>query len=126
MKEQERLMVAVLILMVAVFFGSWPAIASAQRLDVELDQWTLGFEQAEFAAGRLEIWVVNNGRMPHNLRIDWEDSAGYAYAVETPVLQSGESYRLILALAEGTYNAWCLIPGHADLGMHGVIRISSH
>jgi len=97
--------------------------ADSHVLEVQLDEWTVGFDELELAAGRTQFQVVNNGRMPHNFVIEWTNADGERLALETPVLQPGEEYRLIVSLAPGTYQALCTISGHADLGMSAPIVV---
>ncbi len=110
--------------MLAVVLLLSGTVAASTRIDVQLDEWTLGFEELEVAAGRMEFRVVNRGRMPHNFRLDWKDARGEAYAVETPLLQPGQEYSLIVTLGSGTYEAWCTVPGHGGLGMAGVVIVT--
>lgn len=62
-----------------------------------------------------EIVLVNEGIVEHDWRIDELDVEIYAAA--------GESASANVTAAAGTYDVYCSIPGHRDLGMEGVLEV---
>lgn len=62
-----------------------------------------------------EIVLVNEGIVEHDWRIDELDVEIYAAA--------GESASANVTAAAGTYDVYCSIPGHRDLGMEGVLNV---
>ena len=120
MRQAVPWLLAAILLVVLAGIGQ-----ASTRIAVELAEWTLGFEEMEAEAGKIEFYVVNEGRMPHNFRLDWTDERGEQYGVETPVLQPGQEYRLIVTLGTGTYELWCSIPGHAELGMAATLLVTN-
>jgi uncharacterized cupredoxin-like copper-binding protein len=62
-----------------------------------------------------DILLVNEGIVEHDWTIDELDIEIYAAA--------GESATATLTAAAGTYDIYCSIPGHRDLGMEGVLNV---
>jgi uncharacterized cupredoxin-like copper-binding protein len=63
--------------------------------------------------------VVNKGKAPHNLTIE---GPGVKNA-HTKNLAPGESADLSVQLRTGTYDLYCSIPGHKQLGMDAKLSI---
>lgn len=63
--------------------------------------------------------VVNHGKQPHNLTV-----AGPAVQnAQTKTLAPGGSADLTVPLRTGTYDLYCSIPGHKQLGMDAKLAI---
>jgi uncharacterized cupredoxin-like copper-binding protein len=59
--------------------------------------------------------VLNNGGIPHNLRID---------GLQTPNIDPQASATLKVTFTKpGRYPYLCTIPGHAEAGMNGVLTV---
>ena len=68
---------------------------------------------AAVKAGRVTFRVVNRGQASHNFKI-----AGKT----TKILGTGQSATLVVTLGKGKrYPYLCTVPGHATLGMKGVV-----
>lgn len=81
----------------------------AQTASVTLTEFAIGGD-LELDPGLIQLEVVNEGAVIHNLELDGGPS--------TPDLDSGESAVLDLGeLEAGTYTIFCNIPGHREAGM---------
>jgi nitrite reductase (NO-forming) len=66
--------------------------------------------------GTVTFKVTNNGGIPHNLRIDNQ---------QTPNIDPGSTVTLKVKFTKpGSYPYLCTIPGHAEAGMKGVLKVS--
>jgi uncharacterized cupredoxin-like copper-binding protein len=60
--------------------------------------------------------VTNNGGIPHNLRINNK---------QTPNIDPGSTATLKVTFTKpGSYPYLCTIPGHAEAGMKGVLKVT--
>jgi len=71
--------------------------------------------QKRIKAGTIRFVVKNTGKLGHNFVI-----AGR----QTPILKTGQTYRLDVPLKKGKYKYECSVTGHAALGMRGTLVIS--
>lgn len=70
-------------------------------------------------AGAYVFHVVNQGKVQHNLTV-----SGPRVANEhTPNLNPGQSADLRVTLVAGTYDLYCSIPGHKQLGMDAKLAV---
>jgi hypothetical protein len=102
------------------------------RLEVRLNEWTLGFDEAvvnrtELAdsttiGAELPIHVVNGGSYEHNFAIKIETARG-EYYVRTKILEPGEETTFAVSLPTGEYELYCSLEGHAEQGMEGTLVI---
>ena len=66
--------------------------------------------------GTVTFKVTNNGGIPHNLRINNQ---------QTPNIDPGSTATLKVTFAKpGNYPYLCTIPGHAEAGMKGVLKVA--
>jgi uncharacterized cupredoxin-like copper-binding protein len=73
----------------------------------------------KLAAGTYDFHVVNDGKQVHNFVVDGpgvEDET-------TPNLQPGKEADLRVKLTNGTYDVYCSIDGHRQLGMEARLTI---
>jgi len=116
--------------------GTASGTASIERVDprnggleVALGEWALTLEAATIRPGRVTFVVVNRGTVAHGFEIESEDRAasgpggGDALKAETALLAPGERTRLTLDLWPGLYKVECLVDGHDDLGMEGLLEV---
>ena len=64
--------------------------------------------------GKITFVFKNVGHVAHDLKV-----AGK----RTPIIQPGKSARLVLELKPGRYPFECTVPGHAQAGMRGVLKV---
>lgn len=97
-------------------------------LDVVLGEWAVTPEADAIRPGRVTFVVHNRGTMGHGFEIELEgDSSGPGsgdlFESETAVLRPGDSTRMTVTLAPGVYEIECLVDGHDDMGMEGVLEV---
>lgn len=64
------------------------------------------------AAGKVTFVVKNAGKIQHDLAVQ-----GAAGAPKTALISPGQSAKLTVTLAAGTYTLYCTVPGHRAAGM---------
>jgi uncharacterized cupredoxin-like copper-binding protein len=69
-------------------------------------------------AGSVTFDVSNDGQTTHNLEIE-----GDGVEEVTDSLAPGDSGQLTVDLKPGTYEIYCAIDGHRDLGMEGEVTV---
>ncbi|MGQ0670002.1 MAG: multicopper oxidase domain-containing protein [Actinomycetota bacterium] len=109
--------------LVAAACGSGDGGSSADEaaeVHVALNEFSISPAQiAAPAEEPIAIQVANEGQAPHSFAID----AG-GELVETELLEPGASTLLELPpLDVGTYEAWCTVPGHRELGMTALLVV---
>jgi uncharacterized cupredoxin-like copper-binding protein len=72
-----------------------------------------------FKAGPTTFQVTNSGKVPHDLVVK-----GNGVNAKTPLLNPGQSKTLKVDLKPGTYELYCSVPGHKQLGMDLHITVS--
>ncbi|MEA2447918.1 MAG: hypothetical protein QOK47_1555, partial [Actinomycetota bacterium] len=95
-------------------------------LEVGLGEWALTPEADVIRPGRVTFVISNHGTMAHGFEIKLEgDSSGHGSGdllkAESRLLQPGESTRLTVSLDAAFYEIECLVDGHDDMGMQGVL-----
>jgi uncharacterized cupredoxin-like copper-binding protein len=63
--------------------------------------------------GTYTFQVSNEGKTAHNLNVSGPGVTGAA----SPEIAPGQSGQLTVTLVKGSYELWCSIDGHKDLGM---------
>ena len=69
-------------------------------------------------AGQVTFDVSNDGSTVHNLEVE-----GNGVEEETEDLQPGQSGKLTVDLKPGTYEIYCAIDDHKELGMEGTLTV---
>jgi uncharacterized cupredoxin-like copper-binding protein len=65
-------------------------------------------------AGKVTFVVENAGKIQHDLALE---GAGVSASTKTPLISPGQSAKLTVTLAAGTYTLYCSVPGHRAAGM---------
>ncbi|MGA0879113.1 MAG: multicopper oxidase domain-containing protein, partial [Ilumatobacteraceae bacterium] len=92
----------------------------ATVVDVQLSEFAITPAAIVVPPGKVQLRVVNNGTMVHNLSIP-------ALGKKTADLLGGESEILDLGeLEEGAYDALCEIAGHAASGMVATLTVTTN
>ena len=65
-------------------------------------------------AGRVTFVVENAGKIQHDLALQ---GAGVSASTKTPLISPGQTAKLTVTLAVGTYTLYCTVPGHRAAGM---------
>lgn len=96
--------------------------------EVVLGEWTVTPEAPAIRPGKVTFVVRNRGTMGHGYEMELEgDSSGPGsgdlFKAESEVVRPGESTRLTMTLGPGLYEIECLVDGHDDMGMEGVLEV---
>lgn len=96
--------------------GDDGAPADADGITVTATEYAFDPETLEIAADTaVEISLVNEGIVEHDWTIDELD-----VQIHT---EAGESATATVTAPAGTYEVYCSIPGHRDLGMEGALTV---
>jgi uncharacterized cupredoxin-like copper-binding protein len=87
--------------------------ATSDRVTAKEYKFTLSSKSVRH--GTVTFRITNRGKLAHDFKI-----AGK----KTKILQKGKSATLTVKLRKGTYRYVCTIPGHADKGMKGTLRVT--
>jgi manganese oxidase len=101
--------------------GSGPTqaqVAVAAPVAVTLSEFKIDPSTIDVTAGAPVVFnVTNKGQVPHTFAVDVNGTTH-----DTGQIQPGTSAQLQLpALSAGSYQAYCSIPGHKDLGMKATV-----
>jgi plastocyanin len=86
----------------------------APVVEFELGRYTISPNDLTITAGPVTLQVTNVDTMAHSLVV-----AGKG----TRVLAPGESQTIPAEIEAGDHRMWCDVPGHAELGQVGVLRV---
>jgi len=88
--------------------------ASGKTIDVTLKDFSIAVASTgSLAPGTYTFRVTNNGPSSHNLTINGPGVSGKA----TPTFAAGGSQDLTVTLQNGSYDLFCSVPSHKQLGM---------
>jgi uncharacterized cupredoxin-like copper-binding protein len=87
---------------------------------VDETEYSLKVSQGSFAPGTYTFTAKNQGKISHALAIT---GPGVPTA-KTSVVSPGSTAQLTLTLQAGSYELWCPVDGHKDLGMDTHIQVS--
>jgi uncharacterized cupredoxin-like copper-binding protein len=90
------------------------------RVTVTETEYSIDLSTMEFTSGTYTFALHNQGAMPHNLNVS---GPGVTTQTSTTV-QPGGTGDLTVTLQSGTYEIWCSIDGHKDMGMDRDIQVS--
>ena len=94
--------------------------AGAKKVGVTEKEFKIELASSTLAAGSYEFDLKNAGKIPHNLTID---GPGVAKA-HTPTIHGGATATLKVTLKTGTYDFYCSVPGHKQLGMDVKVKVA--
>jgi uncharacterized cupredoxin-like copper-binding protein len=92
---------------------------AGQTVHVSELEWKIKLPKTSLAAGTYTFDVANDGKVEHDLTIE---GAGVKEA--TPTIAGGENSKLTVDLKPGTYDFFCAVPGHKQLGMDEKVKVS--
>lgn len=96
-----------------------PVAVSATPLRLTMTEYRIEPQAVRIPAGRVEILVRNGGTTVHRLQLRSADRS--RALASSPPLRPGESARVVVELAPGTYVDTCMQARHDTLGEHGTI-----
>jgi uncharacterized cupredoxin-like copper-binding protein len=118
-----------LVVIVLMFFGMLAAVelfgkeseskAAGQTVQVTEVDYKIRLPETTLPAGTYTFEVRNEGKVPHNLTVD-----GPGGQEATSDIGPGGSKTLTVALKPGSYDLFCSIPGHKQLGMDQKVTVT--
>lgn len=90
-----------------------------ETVDLSEVEYKIDPADATVKAGSVTFNVSNDGQTVHNLEIE-----GKGVEEGSEDLQPGSTGQLTVDLEPGTYEMYCSIDGHEDLGMKGEITVN--
>ena len=96
------------------------ATASGSSVAVTESEFSITLPSNTMQVGSYTFKVTNKGQFAHNLTIDGpgvEDKA-------TPTLSPGSSGDVAVNLQKGTYEFYCSVDSHKDMGMDVKVQVS--
>ncbi|RPF30809.1 putative cupredoxin-like copper-binding protein [Streptomyces sp. TLI_185] len=93
--------------------------ASGTRVTVTETEYGLKLSRSSFTPGTYTFVADNKGKITHALSVD---GPGVEDA-KTKNIQGGQEANLTVTLKKGTYDLYCPIPGHKQLGMNKNIQV---
>ena len=94
-----------------------PAASSAPAaapIPVGETEFKIALPAAKVPAGKVTFAVQNAGKIQHDLVVS---GPGVTGAAKTPLINAGQSAKLTVTLAAGSYTLYCSVPGHRAAGM---------
>jgi uncharacterized cupredoxin-like copper-binding protein len=90
------------------------APAGGQNVAVSESEFKIAAPAGKLAPGKFVFTVKNAGKIPHDLVVSGPGVQGSA---KTPLLNAGQTAKLTVTLAAGTYTLYCSVAGHRAAGM---------
>jgi uncharacterized cupredoxin-like copper-binding protein len=87
-------------------------------VDISETEYKLDPSDPTVEAGSVTFDVSNDGTTTHNLEVE-----GNGVEEESDDLEAGAKGQLTVDLKPGTYEIYCSIDGHKDLGMEGEVTV---
>jgi plastocyanin len=95
---------------------------SGTPIDVTLKDYSIDVASTgSLAPGTYTFQVTNNGPSSHNLTVDGPGVSDKA----TPTFAAGGSMDLTVTLKNGSYDLFCSVPGHEQLGMDTSLTVGA-
>jgi uncharacterized cupredoxin-like copper-binding protein len=88
--------------------------AKTQTVMVVMKDFKFVFPKTKVHAGKVTFVLTNKGKVAHDLRIAGKTSK---------LVQPGKKGSLTVTLKKGSYAYKCTVPGHAQLGMKGTLKV---
>jgi|KBSSwiStaDraftv2_1062776.scaffolds.fasta_scaffold1163440_2 plastocyanin len=102
--------------------GGGGGATSGKTIDVTLKDFSIAVASTgSLAPGTYTFHVTNNGPSSHNLTINGPGVSDKA----TPTFAAGGSMDLTATLENGSYELFCSVPGHKQLGMDTHLTVGS-
>jgi uncharacterized cupredoxin-like copper-binding protein len=89
-----------------------------ETVDLSETEYKITPADATVKAGSVTLDISNDGATVHNIEIE-----GNGVEEKSDDLQPGSTGQLTVDLKPGTYEMYCSIDGHEDLGMKGEITV---
>lgn len=93
--------------------SSSSSAASGTPLKVVEEDYSITPSKSSLPPGAYTFQINNEGKTAHNLTV----AGPGVSAAASPEIAPGQSGQLTVTLMKGSYELWCSIDGHKDLGM---------
>ena len=97
-----------------------PSPGGATQLHATLSEWKVELSRQTLPTGPVTVAVENTGSIPHQLEIE-----GNGIEQRTELIQPGASATLRLNLTPGSYEVYCPVGNHKEMGMEGHLTLGS-
>jgi uncharacterized cupredoxin-like copper-binding protein len=101
-----------------LFKGQQPSEPTVQEVSIVLKEWQIIPERLTIKSGKVRFVVKNQGTVDHGFEVE-----GLGLEEEIDPFPPGRTRILELDLAPGTYEIYCQVPGHEELGMKGELIV---
>jgi plastocyanin len=119
-RTRPSLALVIAALAVAGCGDAGPPVREDTSFTVRLDDYLMRPQQVRVPKGRrLNVTVINRGRLGHTFRIRSVNRNVLAMTTIRPGQQSSRDVRL----AAGHYTMYCVLANHEELGMHGTLTV---
>jgi plastocyanin len=92
--------------------------SGGQTIDISETEFALDPANPTAEAGEVTFAITNDGSTVHNLEVE-----GNGVEEVSDDIEGGQSTELTVDLEPGTYEIYCAIGNHADLGMEGELTV---
>ena len=89
-----------------------------QIIDVNASDFMFAPADLTAEAGELTITLTNDGQSDHAIEIE-----GNGVEEESDTISPGDSTSFTVTLEDGTYEIYCPVDGHKDMGMVGTLTV---
>ena len=96
------------------------AAAPGTAMTVTESEFTITLPSKTLSAGTYTFKVTNKGKFAHNLTVDGAGVQDKA----TPTLAPGSTGDLTVSLQKGSYEFYCSVDGHKEMGMDVTVQVT--
>ena len=96
------------------------AAAPGTAMAVAESEFTITLPSKTLSAGTYTFKVTNKGKFAHNITVDGAGVQDKA----TPTLAPGSTGDLTVTLQKGSYEFYCSVDSHKDMGMDGTVQVT--
>ena len=96
------------------------AAAPGTAMTVTESEFTITLPSKTLSAGTYTFKVTNKGKFAHNLTVDGAGVQDKA----TPTLAPGSTGDLTVSLQKGSYEFYCSVDSHKDMGMDVTVQVT--
>ena len=100
--------------------ASATAAAPGTAMAVAESEFTITLPSKTLTAGTYTFNVTNKGKFAHNLTVDGAGVQDKA----TPTLAPGSTGDLTVTLQKGSYDFYCSVDSHKDMGMDVTVQVT--
>jgi plastocyanin len=104
-----------------IVFGVEKSEASGQTVPVTESEFKITVPAEQLKPGELTFDVRNDGKIQHDLVVSGPGVKGTA---KTPLINAGQSGKLTVTLAAGSYTLYCSVAGHRAAGMVAKLTVA--